>query len=392
MLFKDQCVYSVTMAAYIETEEQITSYGYKVFVGGSAVTEMRVFVNKGSVNAVINIENLIEFPNDMFFAYLGSYGGAGVYSVPSPTKNASVKLYKIVYNKLTGDTVETELGNVAMNKIVNGKFGNYFPKQMLDQSTSKLVMLTNKYSYGGRVLITKKSYDVLTFYTIASVSVRILDMNENQIGTALLSADNMYIVSLNCAAWGLNKREYQVVFESGGSELFRYEVYVSSYIDGLPQRRGTQYSDDGEKRFNLFFHHPWGGLDHIGNVNASSINGETNRQQVRVQDTAYIHGGSANSFETTTQSPNVFSTSTLPVTSEGKFSQSYEGYVSNVNELWIAAISASKVGYLVSDSQDIKTIIDVEITGVSASIETLENGDKLWKISVSATQKIPFVS
>lgn len=393
MLFKDQCVYPVTISAYSETDTEITSEGYRVFVGGSPVTEMRVFRNTGSINAVINIENLIEFNSDLFFAYLNNFAGSGaVYTVPSPTKTAQVKVYNLVYNKDTGVTVETELGAVTMNNIINGKFGNYFPKQMLNQTTSKYVFLSNKYSYGGKVLITKNSYDVFTFYALASCTVKIFNRAGTELNSISCSVNGMYVVSLNGELWGTDLKEYRIVLSGGSGTEVIYDVFISPYIEALPYRRSGTYSEDGEKRFNLFVKHPWGGLDHIANVNAVGISGSANRQELRIQDTAYIHGGSANSFEVPTQSASVFSTSSLPISSEGRFSQSYEGYVTNINELWIAAISAAKVGYLVSDSNDIKTIIDVNIDSVSASLEQIENGDKIWKVSVSVTQKIPFVS
>jgi hypothetical protein len=393
MLFKDQCVYPVTISAYSETDTEIVSEGYKVFVGGSPVTEMRVFRNTGSINAIINIENLISFDNDLFFAYLNNFNGSGsVYTVPSPTKDAQVKVYSLTYTKATGVTVETELGAVSMTKIINGKFGNYFPKQMLNQTTSKYVFLSNKYSYGGKVLITKNSYDVFTFYALASCTVKIYNRAGTELNSVSCAADGMYVVSLNGAVWGTDLKEYTIVLSGGSGTDIAYDVFISPYIEALPYRRSGTYSEDGQRRFNLFVKHPWGGLDHIASVNAIGITGSSNRQELRIQDTAYIHGGSANSFETTTQAASKFSTSSLPISSEGRFSQSYEGYVTNINELWIAAISASKVGYLVSDSNDIKTIIDVTIDSISASLEQVENGDKIWKISVSVTQKIPFVA
>jgi hypothetical protein len=383
MLFKDQCVYPVTISAYSEDDTEILSEGYKVFVGGSAVTEMKVFRNTGSINAVINIENLISFDNDMFFAYLNGFSTSDpVYTVPSPTKDAEIKGYSLTYTKATGVTVETELGSVSMNKIINGKFGNYFSKQMLDQSTSKYVFLSNKYSYGGKVLITKNSYDVFTFYALASCTVKIYNRAGTELNSVSCAADGMYVVSLNGSLWGTSLKEYTIILSGGSGKEIVYDVFVSPYIEALPYRRSGVYSEDGQNRFNLFVKHPWGGLDHIANVNATNISGSSNRQDLRVQDTAYIHGGSANDFETTTQAASKFSTSSLPISSEGRFSQSYEGYVSNVNELWIAALSASKVGYLVSDSDDIKTIIDVTIDSISASLEHIEKGDKIWNISV----------
>ena len=75
MLFKDQCVYPTPVESYTETETEITSTGYKVFVGGSPVTEMKIFRNVGLITAIIDIQNLIEFSNDMFFAYLGNLIG-----------------------------------------------------------------------------------------------------------------------------------------------------------------------------------------------------------------------------------------------------------------------------------------------------------------------------
>lgn len=392
MLFKDQCVYSRPVSGYVETEEEITSTGYKVFVGGSAVTEMRIFRNKGSIDAVINIENLIEFPNDIFFAYLNAYNSHSVYTVPDATKTAIIKVYEIVYNKLTGVTVETELGSVTMNRIIDGKFGNYFPKQMLDQSTNKYVMLTNKYAYSQDVYITNNSYDVFTFYALASCTVKIYTKSGSLINSVSCAANGMYIVSLNGNNWLTALKEYRIELSGGVGTELNFNVYVSAYVDTLPIRRGTAYSEDGQRRFNLFVKHPWGGLDHIANVNAVSINGSASRQDLRIQDTAYIHGGSANSFEVTTQAASKFSTSTLPISSEGRFSQSYEGYVSNVNELWISAMAASKVGYLISESSDIDTIMEVTIDSISSSIEQIENEEKIWKVSVSVTQKIPFVA
>lgn len=392
MLFKDQCVYSTSISPYVETDTEITSSGYRVFVGGSPVTEMRVFRNTGTINSVINIENLIEFDNDMFFAYLNNFSGSAVYTVPSATKSAQVKVYDIVYVKATGATTETELGTVTMNNIINGKFGNYFPINMLDQTTSKYVMLTNKYSYSQNVYITKNTYDVFTFYALASCTVKIYTKSGILINSVTCGANGMYVVSLNPNSWLTTLSEYRIELSGGTGTEINFNVYVSTYLEALPIRRGTAYTEDGQKRFNLFVKHPWGGLDHIANVNATSISGSSTRQELRIQDQVYIHGGSANSFEVTTQAASAFSTSSLPVSSEGRFSNTYEGYVSNVNELWIAAMAASKVGYLVSDSNDIKTIVDVTIDSVSASLEEIENGDKIWKVSVSVTQKIPFVA
>lgn len=391
MLFKDQCVYPTPVESYTETETEITSTGYKVFVGGSPVTEMKIFRNVGNINAIIDIQNLIEFSNDMFFAYLGNLSGAGVYTVPSPTKSAQVKVYEIVYNKETGSSTETEQGSVTMNNIINGKFGNYFPKQMLDQTASKFVLLTNKYSNGGRVLITRATYDVVTFYALSSCTVRLLNKAGTQIATQSCGANGMYIISLNSAAWGSTLKEYEIELSSGGNTI-TYDVKISPYLEGLPLSRGGCYAESGEVRFNLFIKHPYGGLDNIGMVNAVGISGVSSRQDLRLQDKTYIHGGSANSFETTTQAASAFSTSSLPMQSEGRFSSSYEAYATSVNELWLAAACGSKTGYLVAYNDDMNTIIDVNIESASASLEEIEGNTKIWKISVSATQRIPFVA
>jgi hypothetical protein len=394
MLFKDQCVYRTPVSAYTEDETTIVSVGYKVFVNSVAVTEMRVFRNIGSINAVINIENLITFNNDLFFAYLSNFVGSGpVYTVPSATKTGMVKLYTLTYTKATGDTVEAEIGSVTMSNVIDGKFGNYFPTSMLNQTSSKFVLLTNKYTNTGRVLISNKTYDVITFYALASCTVKMYNKAGTQVGsTQSCGANGMYVVSLNSSLWGSTLKEYTIVIDGGSGVEKVYDVFISPYIEALPYRRSGCYTEDGQQRFNLFVKHPYGGLDHIANVNINSISGSSNRQQVRVQDESYVRGGSANDFETTTQSPNKFSTSTLPVMSEGRFSASYEGYMSNVNELWVAAMSACKTGYLVSTSESVTTIIDVDIDSISATLEELENNDKIWKVSVSATQKIPFVA
>ena len=392
MLFKDQCVYRVSVDQYEETDTTITSIGYRVKVGGSYVTDMRVFRNVGTIDAVINIESLIEFNNDLFFAYLGSFSSVGnsAYAVPSATKTCNVELYTLVYTKETGDTVESLLGSVTMSNVIDGKFGNYFPSTMISQGTdSTYVMLTNKYLWDSNIFITENTYDVVSFYAISTTTVRLYDSSGTTITSVSCAAGGLYIVSLNARKWGSALNKYRVAIL--GIDSMIYNIEIGTYLDNLPLRRGTCYEETGDTRFNLFVKTPWGGLDNIGNLNLTSINGSSSRNQVRIQDTSYVRGGSANNFETTTQSASAFSTSSLPVRSEGRSSYSYDAYIANVNELWFSAIAGSKVGYLVMSSE-VSGIMEVEIDSVSGSIETIEGDDKIWKISVSCTQKIPFVA
>lgn len=387
MLFKDQCVYRVSVNQYEETDTTITSIGYRVKVGGSYVTDMRVFRNIGTIDAVINIESLIEFNNDLFFAYLGSFSSVGnsAYAVPSATKTCNIELYTLVYTKETGDTVETLLGSVTMSNVIDGKFGNYFPSTMISQG-SGFVMLTNKHISGSKIFITENTYDVVSLYALGGTSVLLKNSAGATVSSATCSGNGLYVVSLNARKWGSYLDKYSITIGS-----YVYDIEIGTYLDNLPLRRGTCYEETGDTRFNLFVKTPWGGLDNIGNLNLTSINGSSSRNQVRIQDTSYARGGSANNFETTTQAASAFSTSSLPVRSEGRSSYSYEAYIANVNELWFSAIAGSKVGYLVMSSE-VSGVMEVEIDSVSGSIETIEGDDKIWKISVSCTQKIPFVA
>jgi hypothetical protein len=356
---------------------------------------MRVFNNVGDIDANIDIQNLIGSQPELFFDYLSNTNRT-VYTVPNSKRTAQVILYEITYTKETGESTTSTLGTVTMNDIIDGKFGNYFPTQMLDQTTEKFVLLTNKYSYGGKIMITKNSRDVFSFFALANCTVGIYTLDNVLIGsTVSCAANGMYIVSLNSYVWGQTIQNYKIILDGGGSfgdVSYEFEVMISPYLEGLPYRRGTQVKEEGQLRFNLFVKHPWGGLDSLGTVNATSISGSTNRQSVRIQDLAYRRGGSANDFETTTQAQNKFSTTVLPVTSEGRFSYTYESYITNVNELWIAAMAASKSGYLVSNSPEFSSLIEVEIDSISAGLEQVENEDKIWKVSVSCTQKVPFVA
>lgn len=392
MLFKDQCVYRVGIDQYEETDTTITSIGYRVKVGGNYVTDMRVFRNVGSIQAFINIESLIEFDNDLFVAYLNSFSGVGnnVYSVPNAKKVCNVELYTLVYTKETGATVETLLGAVTMNDVIDGKFGNYFPATMINQGTSGFVMLTNKHINGSQIYITEKTYDVFSFYALSSATVFLFDGSGNEVASVPCSAGSLYVVSLNARKWSSALDKYSITIISGAQSML-YKVQIGTYIDNLPLRRGTCYEENGDVRFNLFIKTPWGGLDNIGNVNLIGITGQSSRSQVRIQDKSYVRGGSANDFETTTQSASAFSMSSLPVRSEGRSSYSYEAYIANVNELWFSAIAGSKVGYLIMSSE-VSGIMEVEIDSISGSIETIEGDDKVWKISGTCTQKIPFVA
>jgi hypothetical protein len=395
MLFKDQCVHRTNISAKVETDTTITSIGYRVKVGSDFVTEMRVFNNVGDITANIDIQNLIGSQPELFFPYLANTNVA-VHTVSSSKRTAQVVVYELVYTKETGVTTTSTLGTVTMSNIIDGKFGNYFPTQMLNQSTEKFVLLTNKYSYGGKIMITKNSRDVFTFFALANCTVGIYTTSNVLIGsTTSCAANGMYVVSLNSYVWGQTLQNYKIILDAsgtGGDALFEFEVMISPYLEGLPYRRGTQKVEEGELRFNMFVKHPYGGLDSLGTVNMQSMSGSSNRQSVRVQDTRYVRGGSANDFETTTQVQSKFSTTVLPVISEGTFSYTYESYITNVNELWIAAMAASKSGYLVGSSLEFSSIIEVEINSVSASIETVENEEKIWKVSVSCTQKVPFVA
>lgn len=390
MLFKDQCVYRTNISSKVEDDTTITSIGYRVKVGSDFVTEMRVFNNIGDITANIDIQNLIGGQPELFFAYLANTNVA-FYTVSGSKRTAQVILYEIVYTKETGESVSTSLGTVTMNNIIDGKFGNYFPTQMLNQSTSKFVVLSNKYSHGGKIMITKNTKDCVTIFALSACDIGIYDRSGTLITDGTLTANEMHIISLNSYVWGTTLQEYSIKISSGGQEI-EYEVMISPYIEGLPFRTGTKFKEEGQNRFNLFARHPWGGLENLGTVNVSSISGATNRQTLRIQDTRYVRGGSANDFETTTQAQSKFSTSVLPVVSEGRFSYTYESYISNVNELWIAAMAASKSGYLVANSYEFGSIIEVEIDSVSASLETVENDEKIWKVSVSCTQKVPFVA
>lgn len=391
MLFRDQCVHKFTASSYIETDTTITSVGYRVLVDGEFVTEMRVLRNTGTVTVPVNCENLIEFNKNLFFAYLNSFL-VSVHSVSSATKVVKVKEYELVFTKATGVTVATELGEVTMNDVIDGKFGNYFPLSMINQSTSKFVPLTNKFISGKKYYISNKTPDCMSIFVLASVNIKLTPIGSGYV-TTVTKASGMQIISLNSLAWGLSYKNYTISIDAGGANLFEIEIEKSPYIDNLPQRRGSCYTEDGEYKNTLFVKHPYGGLDNIGNVNVVSVSGASNRQSVRLQDVTYIHGGSANSFETTTQVGSDFSVPSVGLNGEGTFSYSYEAYITNVNELWIAAMSAAKIGYLVTyGSGEITTIIAVDINSISASIEEINDGVKVWRLSVSCTQKVPFVA
>jgi len=315
MLFKDQCVYRANISSKVETDETITSIGYRVKVGSDFVTEMRVFNNVGDITANIDIQNLIGGQPELFFGYLGNTNSA-FHTVGSSKRTAQVILYEIVYTKETGESTTTSLGTVTMSNIIDGKFGNYFPTQMLNQSASNFVMLSNKYSYGGKIMITKNSRDCVTFFALASCDIGIYNNAGTLITSGSLAANEMHIVSLNSYVWGTTLQEYSIKISSG-AQVVEYKMMISPYLEGLPYRRGTQKVEEGELRFNLYARHPWGGLDNLGTVNVQSMSGTSNRQSIRVQDTRYVRGGCANDLETTPQAQSKFSTSVLPLTSEG---------------------------------------------------------------------------
>lgn len=389
MLFRDQCVHRFTAASYEETDETITSIGYRVLVDGVYVTEMRVFRNVGTITATINCENLIEFNKNLFFGFLNNIY-TSVYAVSSATKVVKVREFELVFTKATGVTVETQLGEVTMNDVINGKFGNYLPASMFSQSSSKFIPLTNKYISGKKYYISHNTYDCMTIFVLASVNIKITPTNGGT-ATTVTRTSGMQVISLNATAWGLTHTNYTVSIDAGSSNIFEIEIEKSAYIDNLAQRRGTCYVDSGEVKHSLFVHHPWGGLDNIGNVNMIGGGGSSIRQSVRLQDVTYVHGGSANDFETVTQTASDFSVHPLTLNSEGTFSYSYEAYISNVNELWIAAMAASRSGYLVTLG-DIQTIVEVEINSISFAPEEISDGVRVWKLSISCTQKVPFVA
>lgn len=402
MLFRDQCVHNFTATSYVETDETITSVGYRVLVDGVFVTEMRVFRNTGTVTVPVNYENLIEFNKNLFFPFLNDTNSGGVELIANAKKVVKVKEYELVFTKATGVTVTTELGEVTMNDVIDGKFGNYFPSAMLDQSEARLIPLTNKFINGGVYYFNTASQDTFSFFAIeAGMKAFIIPNSQaaNTITVAVtsinLTAGNLYVVRLNSRSWNKTLNDYRIVI--GGNPFGDYinayytiKMKVSEHLDNLPFRRGTCYYDTAYEKYNLYIRHPYGGLDCLGNVNVVSVGGSSNRQSVRLQDVTYIHGGSANNFETVTQAASEFSVPSVGLNGEGTFSYNYEAYITNVDELWIAAMSASKIGYLINNS--IGTIIAVEVNSISASIEYLEDGLKVWRLSVSCTQKVPFVA
>lgn len=402
MLFRDQCVHNFTASSYIETDTTITSVGYRVLVDGEFVTEMRVFRNTGTVTVPVNCENLIEFNKNLFFPFLNDTNSGGVELIANAKKVVKVREYELVFTKATGVTVATELGDVTMNDVIDGKFGNYFPSGMLDQDEAGIIPLTNKFINGGTYYFNTASQDTFSFFALdAGFSAYIIPNSQaantitGSVSSITLTQGNVYVCRLNSRSWNKTFNDYRVVIGKNPSgsiinAYFTVNMKVSEHLDNLPFRRGTCYYDIPQEKYTLYIRHPYGGLDCLGNVNVVSIGGSSNRQSVRLQDVTYIHGGSANSFETVTQAASEFSVSSVGINSEGTFSYNYEAYITNVDELWIAAMAASKIGYLTNNS--IGTIIAVEISSISASIEYLEDGLKVWRLSVSCTQKVPFVA
>lgn len=393
-LFKDQCVTYTTAGAAVETDDDITSDGYKVKVGGVYVTGMRGISPVADTEVDISIEDLIETPRDRWVSSILSM------TLPVFTKadfvDAEVEFYQLVFNKNTGATVETYIGNAPFNNIIHGVFGNRFQNNMNPQSSSKFIWCGGKFMNGGYYRLHPSSIDLISIIPKeAGMAVRIIDLPTGGLVVQTLTQDAINVISVRAAdyAGASTYKKYKVsLTDASINLLWECTFEVGTFADHR-RLRGTPCDvQPVNTAMTLYFEHPWGGLDSIGNLNLTGVGVPGNRRVVRLQKPYYRRGGNASETHIPSQAPSVFTAGRDHITAESNMTYTYESIYYGLDYQWLGMLKASKRGYLKRSTPGFTGLIEVFINDVSVSTDRDENDNLFHVVTVQIQETVEIYS
>lgn len=394
-LFKDQCVTYTSVGAAVETDTEITSDGYKVKVGGVYVTAMRGISPVAASEVDISIEDLIETPRDRWVAPLLGWTPGTLMTV-SDFVNAEVEFYQLVFNKTTGVTTETLQGNVPFNNIVHGVFGNRFQNALNPQSAAKFIWTGGKFMNGGYYRIHPSSVDLISIIpTQAGMTVKILNLYTAGLVTTPLTTDAINNISVRSSdhPGASTFVKYKIIIaDSSNNGLWECTFEVGTFADHR-RLRGTPCSIQPVKTENtLYFEHPWGGLDCVGNLNLIGISPSGTTRITRLQKPYYRRGGNASQTHIPSQAPSVFTAGRDYITAESNLGYTYESVYYDIDYQWIGMLRASKRGFLKRTRPGFTGIIEVHITDVSVSTDRDENDNLFHVVTVQVQETVEIYS
>lgn len=413
MLFRDQCVAHGTMPPLVETDDEITAQGYKIKVNGSYVSEMRLFRNLSAESFIINMQDVIEFDDviDMG-SVVSTLNSSGKYSFGDTTKTAALEIFDVTIDKETGVVTESSIGSQNFTKVFDGLFGNF--KQGVDQVNGAI--LSTKFLRGGKYFLGRGAIDVMSLFGSSEMKIK---SNDGATTLATITGTNYTVYNIDAASHGQSALEYKVEFKISGSLVCSFFVVKSTKVDGsnksitggssvlTPENicenqkdsvgnstggattgaGGTNSVYYGDIYYNILFKHPFGGLDSIGSVNITGMSASGERDSVVLQRKEWINTGAATP-EDNNDVPGYFSSQDNVQNGIGFASMSYEYYSETIDELWLAAASASRVAWLSGNRNTVRGAIQGLIDGISATYEEFEDGYKAWRVSVSFRQSV----
>ena len=398
----------------VETDTEVNLQGYKIEVNGTDVTPMRVFRNETAQEAIINIQDSLLFDETVNpQAIITALRTTGVYDGGDPViAEAKVRFYDVVINKITGDVTESSLGSHVFTNIFNGLFGNF--RQSVNQVTG--AVLSSKFLRGGKYNLGKNAIDVVSLY--GSWAVEFYDLGGALITTVSTTAYK--VVNVDLFSHGFTNMEYKVVCKNAGSYVFEFWINKSNKADGSNSKinngnttatpdyycadqvdstgnptsgtsgtGGTNSAFYGDSYYNILFEHPWGGIDSIGSCNLTGFGGSSERVVLNL-DRKVWKRTAIGTPHLSNQSPNELSTSDNVSSAKGFASMSYEFYSETIDELWLAAVSASKRAFVAGNRNVAFGCIQGVIESISASYDEYQDGYRAWKVSVNFRQTVAF--
>lgn len=415
MLFRDQCVAKGTMIPMVETDTEVNYQGYKVEVNGSPVTEMRIFRNKTAQQFEIGVDNCLVFPFDVRNTIAAAMGPNGFTTYGSATINASLRIYDVIVNKLTGAVTESSFGTYQFNNVIDGYYANFAPNV---QGANDAVVLSCNYMQNGLYHVPEGAIALLTTYGNVTVNI---------------GGD---VTSSGYTVWNLSNmmntvKEADFIVRTGATELLRFRITKTVLTDGSnssinsgnkagsvknndynicpPQYRwsdlfqeengpssGGATSSGGNSGSvyyssvfnNIFFENIRGGLESVAAINVSSVSASANRSRVVLENKTWQPSNVGNPSVSGID-PKSYKFAKHFGRAQGFITKQYEFFTGSIDDLFLNSMATCRRAFLLGGgTTNVDSMIQGYIDGVSASHEEFEDGYKAWRVSFSFTQEI----
>lgn len=416
MLFRDQCVAKGTMIPMSETETEVVFQGYRVEVGGSPVTELRVFRNKTAQQFEIGIDNCLEFNFDLINAIPSVLGSAPFTTFGSAVINAAVRIYDVTVNKETGIVTESSLGSYPFNNIIDGYFANFAPNQ---QGSSDPVILSCNYFQNGLYHVPEGAIAVITTYGSVSISVTgPTNYSGSASGYTIWNLSNMmgsvgdYIFVVTAGSTVLNFRITRTSLIDGSnskinngyttskgndekicdaqkvwSDLFGEQDGPSSGgVDGSGSNTGSVYYSSAFN--NILFENIRGGMESCGAINVTNASASANRSRVILERKTWQPSSIGNPSVSSVD-PKSYKFAKHYGRAQGFITKSYEFFTGTIDDLFLNSMATCRRAFIVGGgSNHVDNMIQGYIDGVTASHEEFQDGYKAWRVGFSFVQEI----